>query len=277
MKKALIIVITLLIGAMLFTGCSSNFGGYIYADSDLYTIGGGNIAVEGISKFNINWIAGEVIIESHDGDEIELIEENEGELEEKDRGRYLVKNGILYVKFFAPRNIVNIALNSAVQNKKITIKIPQTLDIEQIDIDVVSAQCMLTDIDADKITVDSVSGDKIFEGVTCDTLIIDSVSGAINVFAAAGDTNINSVSGNIVMQYMAMPAKLEIDSVSGNIEIKLPENEEGFTFKRDSVSGSFNSDFALTWNGSTAKYKTGGSTDIQIDTVSGNVRLTKMI
>ncbi|MPN19450.1 hypothetical protein SDC9_166819 [bioreactor metagenome] len=61
--------------------------------------------------------------------------------------------------------------------------------------------------------------------------------------------------------------KISVDTVSGSVEIILPENN-GFTLSYDTVSGSTNNDFAMKNN----QYK-GGDIAIDVNTVSGSLDL----
>ncbi len=60
---------------------------------------------------------------------------------------------------------------------------------------------------------------------------------------------------------------------AGNVSLLLPEND-GFTARVDKASGSFESTFSMTQNGSLYVYGQGGSS-IDVDLASGTFRLEK--
>ena len=72
---------------------------------------------------------------------------------------------------------------------------------------------------------------------------------------------------------MILPDKIEVDGVSGNIVIALPESAS-FTASLDSVSGSISCDFPGTI-GSDRVTVGDGSANFRCNTVSGNLKIQK--
>ena len=66
-----------------------------------------------------------------------------------------------------------------------------------------------------------------------------------------------------------MPKDVDIESVSGDITLGFPKNE-GFAVDYDKVSGSFDCQFNVSIDKSTAVYKNGQS-KIHLETVSGDM------
>jgi DUF4097 and DUF4098 domain-containing protein YvlB len=89
----------------------------------------------------------------------------------------------------------------------------------------------------------------------------------------------SSVSGDVDIRVAAFtgPGPLKFTSVSGNVTAELPQNMDADVRMR-SVSGSLDSDFALTLNGRMSRHSLEarigkGGRELEVTTVSGNVRL----
>lgn len=102
------------------------------------------------------------------------------------------------------------------------------------------------------VTVTAVSAEVSIKNVTADDVDIESVSGDVEILDAVFND-------------------IEIETVSGNAEIYLPV-AASFRAEFDSVSGSFDTDFAVTTRED--EYICGnGGCEIIADTVSGDVRI----
>jgi hypothetical protein len=126
----------------------------------------------------------------------------------------------------------------------------------------------------------------------------NSVSGDVSVVGAEGAVRAGSVSGNVRMERLRVSSvrassvsgdvdvvvdaltgdgPLRFTSVSGNVTAELPKNVDADVTMR-SVSGSLDSDFALTLNGRMSRHSLEarigkGGRELEVHTVSGNVRL----
>jgi hypothetical protein len=126
----------------------------------------------------------------------------------------------------------------------------------------------------------------------------NSVSGDVSVVGAEGAVRAGSVSGNVRMERLRASSvrassvsgdvdvvvdaltgdgPLRFTSVSGNVTAELPKNVDADVTMR-SVSGSLDSDFALTLNGRMSRHSLEarigkGGRELEVHTVSGNVRL----
>lgn len=125
----------------------------------------------------------------------------------------------------------------------------------------------------------SVSGDVSVVGAEGDVRA-GSVSGDVEMDALrATSVRASSVSGNVSVRVLALTGQgpLKFTSVSGNVTAELPKNLDADVTMR-SVSGSLDSDFPLTLRGRMSRHgleaQIGrGGREIEVHTVSGNVRL----
>ena len=114
---------------------------------------------------------------------------------------------------------------------------------------------------------------------------MDGVFGNCELFTASGDiefvgetreVNCSSTSGDVQMCLTRIPEKTRGNSISGNCEVRIAA-EDGFHISYRTVSGKFMTNLPLAGtlgekNGA-AVYGSGGSGEIQISSVSGDIEL----
>lgn len=288
-----ILVVVLRGGGMFnFLNWGNNFS---YADSDRYTVGGAELSVKDIEKIEVHWISGKVDIGVSSGDKIEFSEQTRSDISEEDRMRYLVEGNTLIIQYYAPRSGFNWFRGGNL-NKTLSVQVPETLagKLEVLEISTVSGETESKGISANKMKFDTVSGGLKLADIVCEELSLNSVSGGItaeNVTAkrldsesVSGGTKLSgsyqridssSVSGGVKIESTVCPEKAEINTVSGSVSLSIPEND-GFTARHDSVSGSFRCDFETRQESKEKVVHKNGSADIYLHTVSGGMDIYKL-
>ena len=263
------------------------FDNYFYSESQSYSVG--NTSYKGsIDEISIDWVAGEVNIVLYDGEEIKIEESGAGN-SDSERMRTRINDNTLDIKYVKS----GVKIPSENLTKKLFVYLPQKANDWKIDVDVdtVSASVNIgkpesilkageveidtasgkTQIfaDAADVSVDSASGNIGITG-NIHRAEIGSVSGAVNITGEVSDVHISTVSGGVgVTTYIALPRKMQVETVSGNVEIGLPDIMDGFDADLDSVSGK------MSWNdGSGRSFTYGqGRADYNFETVSGDVKI----
>jgi len=192
---------------------------YTYPDSDLYSKGNAELSAQGIEKIDVNWIADRVTIEKHSGQMISVSETKSEELNEDEKLCYLVKDGVLYIKFCSPKKARYWELN---KEKRLTVRIPESRGaLKECRVDAVSADMLIEEIAAEEFKLESASGDirlsaenlpdgaGAISGIYC-----KSSSGSIKVAGNAQRVNLQSVSGSIAFAGTAQTAALSTTSGS---------------------------------------------------------------
>lgn len=88
----------------------------------------------------------------------------------------------------------------------------------------------------------------------------------------AGKLNVKSVSGNVIYKCGdSLENDISIESVSGGVEISIPENA-GFTLKNTTTTGKVQNDFNLEKDGGTVG---DGKHNIGLKTVTGSIKISK--
>ena len=141
--------------------------------------------------------------------------------------------------------------------------------IMSLDVDTASGNVMLEGTFG-VIDVDAASADVTVKGMV-DSIDIDTASGRVEIDGDVEKAKIDAVSGAVTLNaHTVLPKSLELDAVSGNAEISLPDIEYGFVATMDSASGK------MTCNGSKSDYYTygKGQAEYEFSSVSGSVRIT---
>jgi len=247
MKKKL--WITLLLSAVcccLLSGCSMKTS-YIYDDFDKYTKGGATLDTT-IKNIDIGWISGTVKIRTHQENTISFNETSNKKVNENSSMYYYVEGDTLHIKFSKSGKF-----NFSNLNKTLTIEVPDTIILDTVSLDIVSAQANISDLYIRTLDVNTVSGD------------VALTSSDLEAF------DINTVSGSITLNTFICPQEGSFQSVSGSVSLSLPEDAD-YEMDFDTVSGNYNSAFSTKVNN--GKYTVGeGKAKYDAETVSGNVNI----
>lgn len=201
-----------------------------------------------IRNIEVNWVSGDITMEPWDGEEICLEETSRAPITEKNHLVYRIDDDTLEIDFWAERAGISFG-GPNLAAKKLKILVPRQLAeaLDEISLDVVSSDVTVKDLDAVSISVDSVSGSLFAENLD------------------VGYLTLNTVSGNLKGSFCSCPQELEMDSVSGGVEITLPEGSQ-FQVEMNSVSGRYSSELP-SWNGAGAYF--------EMDTASGDFIVKK--
>ena len=277
-----------------FHGINLGFGsGYTYADAGKYKAGAGQIDADQVNELDINWIDGSVKVQVYDGDTVQFKERASKRLKKNKQLHYYNKNGRLMIQYQKSQRSLFSFGNSG--NKELIVRIPEKTAraMGYVSVDTVSGDTWMKGIHAEKINLDTVSGDIDIEKCSAfnldmdstsgdltgrgldieDRLETDTTSGSVEIEGNFEAIEVDTVSGSVEVVSSICPNKVETDSTSGDVLLVIPEND-GFTYKKDSVSGSFRCDFEISQEKDRGEYKNGGAS-FRFDTVSGNVSIRK--
>ena len=208
----------------------------------------GSVSAEEVSRLAIHWVAGSIRVEpSENATDISF------RLTGEDDAKFPMvwsQSGDTLILSYNQTNKIPISVN--VRRKDLVVTVPAGWAAQDISIDNVSGDMTLTDIDVTDLTVGNVSGELDFSG-----------------FCRSAE--VSTVSGDCTLTLTAAPNSIDLDSVSGQLVVALPENT-GFTANLDSLSGKLYSDFATTYQDDTMRYLD-GACKISMDSVSGDLRI----
>ncbi|UXI67626.1 DUF4097 family beta strand repeat-containing protein [Tahibacter amnicola] len=144
--------------------------------------------------------------------------------------------------------------DTAMGDTILNIKVPRKASVE---IGVVSAAVVVSDLSGGELQIDSVSG-RIRTQADASRLRIESVSGDVSFDGKAGETEVETVSGDVVAR--GVGGHVRVETVSGTLDILANAPMD------DVTAGSVSGDIEL--RGSLA-----GAGRIHVETMSGDVKL----
>lgn len=196
-----------------------------------------SVAADGVSSLNLAWIAGIVEIVPVSGDEIKISETCENSLDDETALCWRVENGRLEIKYSARRDELPV--------KYLRIGLPETIELEDVAVDMTTSSISAEGMTMEKLSVSSVSGNVIFRNCTIGTVTAETVSGEVQIGMRNAD------------------AKLKINTVSGNVSLLVPEGMQP-SVRFSSVSGDMVHSIDCTVSENAA---------FSVDTVSGNLQI----
>lgn len=282
--------------------------GWFFNDSSIVTSSGVNtdsgestvtdtasVSAADVREIQIDWVSGSINVRVGTGDEVVFYETANRTLTDEQKMRYsLSTSGVLQISFREDvDNIFNwFSVDSNMPSKALIVEVPASLagQLDNLDIDNVSARIEVngvygnkteinsvsgsincTDLVCNELELSSTSGSIACENCTVDKLQMNNVSGSMRAEGEFMDVQIETVSGSAKLESRTAPDEINGDSVSGKITVILPE-DSGFTAKLDTVSGSLNCEFPGTL--SDKKIVSGdGSSDYRFNSVSGGISI----
>ena len=209
-----------------------------YSESGEYAV-----SAEGISSLDIAWIAGGVDITPYNGEVISFSETSREDLSARSALRYGVEDGTLYIQYC--RSDAN-----DLPAKELTVLVPESLATG-----------------LGELSVSSISAAVDISGLEAGTARLSTISGSVFYSGGADILYVSTISGGVRLAPDATPQNILADTVSGNVELAL--SDEDWTLNFSTASGAFTSDFPGVSSSGGGK----GPNDIHVSTTSGDLSL----
>ena len=216
-----------------------------------------------ITEIEIHWLTGDVYLVESNADGVAFQEDYTGDNEDY-RMRYRVSNGKLIIQPCKSRLFSNMDL----PRKALTVFLPDTLTLDNITVETVSANVELMGGSVDSLTVSTTSGNITGPGLLAEDYDFGTVSGDISLTALpadGSDIDCETVSGEARISCTAAPDEVSFNSVSGDLRLTLPEGSCRYTLDLSTVSGDRDTDGFLSSGDKLCA--------ITAETVSGDVEL----
>ena len=160
-------------------------------------------------------------------------------------------------------------------SKDLVITVPADWVCNSIEIDAAATEVDIHNLQINELDFDGASGLLILDNCSIDVLDIDTASGDVEFTGTLKELDFDAASAKFSGEFYQVPRKLNLDAMSGDVELVLPENS-GFYLELDTVSGAFDSDFDFHTMG--AHYECGdGACKIKVSGMSGDVSILKGI
>lgn len=246
-----------------------NSGSELSADNNFIsesTVQNVSFDAKEVKKLHIEWVSGNVTLKTADQHNITFRVDGDSALPFS----YQLSGNELDLRYPADNALWKPARGS----KNLTITVPQSWYARETNIDVVSAVVEVDGLSTEELKLDTTSGPINASGLCCDQIIASTVSGNVILEGTAEELKLDTTSGRCQAELDERVQEIELDSVSGELELILPESL-GFEAEVDTVSGSFRSDIPTTAS-SKGVYTCGnGECGISVDTVSGSITIQK--
>ena len=215
-----------------------------------------------VQSLDIDWVDGSVSIRQDTGDTLRYTVTGA----DADRTVYSLKDGRLSISA-TESSILNFGGH---RGAELTVLVPDGWMPRELSVESISAPIRIENLNGTELDVDTVSGVMELTDIRADELSLSTISAKITCSGAARDVSLETTSGNCALELTERPEKIDLESVSGDLELFLPK-KAGFALRLDTVSGKFRSDFDYSTPQGDTYLSGDGSCAIRAETVSGNV------
>lgn len=214
-----------------------------------YTLGSTDVVqLNGFRSIDIVWISGSVTVELYDGEGIELKEAlaDGGAVSVPMEWRVDEDDGTLDI-------VSQPKLLSVSEEKHLTVKLPRSMVLHELDVETVSAAVSVDLTDEDTLTlndldVTSVSGAVYVNAANAGEISLSTTSGAISGSVRTQNLEADSVSGSVELTLDVLPTELDMETSSGPVTLTLPAGDTAPSLFVEfrTTSGQFASDVPVT-------------------------------
>lgn len=226
-----------------------------------------------IRKLEIDWTAGNITISPAGGTDQIVITESE-----VTNAKYQMicrQSGDKLTIEFCEENIVSgfgINFNSTLK-KDLEILVPTDWVCEELEIDAAAASVEVSNMMINNMNFDGASGICNFVDCALGKMELETASGDVRFSGTLDTLSCESMSAKCNLVLKNVPARLDLSTMSGDLDITLPDYC-GFTVSLDAMSSDFTSDFPTTNTNGNHVYGD-GSCRINVDAMSGDVTIRK--
>ena len=218
-------------------------------DAEHYVMGGATFAASEVDDLSIDWLSDSVTIEVYDGEELVISETSDKALNDSTTMYYYLNaKGTLNINYGKP----GVRLKGEnCPNKHLLVRVPQTMRLEDVE-------------------VNGLGHHLVMNGVRCEGLELNAVSDKITLNECEVDNiEINSVTANVEATFSKMPKEMELNNVSGETVLWVPE-DAGITLEMEGMMSDFHSQLPVVskWN---KKIIGNGACKIECNSVSGEL------
>ena len=253
-------------GAAVLAGCGAppadnTAAGGSYTPDAGYTAGNGDVVqLNGFRSIDIEWVSGQVNVELYDGEGISLTETlaDGSDVSLPMEWQVNEDKGVLDI-------CSQPQLMSATEEKILTVQLPRSMVLYELDIETVSAGVSVDLTDEDTLSLSELDVTSVSGAIS--VFALSTTSGAIEGSVRTQKLETDSVSGSIDLTLDTLPAELDAETTDGNIVMQLRDLStlpSPLPVEFKTTSGKLSSDVTLT---------TVQDAAWEFLTVSGNVNL----
>lgn len=230
-----------------------------------------SVPMNDVSEIEVEWVAGTITVEQSDGTEIQIQEDGEYKSQYT---MYVRQKGKELTITYLPWGTNLLGVGSDVPTQKdLTILIPRDWAGEKLEIASASSTLDIRNLTVQEFEFEGGSGKAVFTDCVVDSLDLATMSGDVDFTGSLNKLDWEAASANLTAVLSNVPRELDLEGVSGKMDITLPSNA-GFTLKMEGLSQNFTSEFETTYQNK--RYVCGnGACKIDVEGVSSSVTLRK--
>lgn len=218
-----------------------------------------------VTSMEISWAVGNITIQSGD---VEKIYVSIDEEPDEEPAKIRLSNGTHLSIDFVQDTDWYFGLND-LSEKGLTITVPRDLKLGEIELDIASAQVELRGLTVSELDIDGASGTCVIENCDVNALNVDTASGDVKFYGSLRSLDFDAASADFVGVFDTAPRSLKIDSMSGDLDITLPQGS-GFTASIDAMNSRFTAEQECSLENG-AYVHGDGACRIEVDGMSGEV------
>lgn len=231
---------------------------------------GQNFPTHSIEKIDIDWAAGSITI----APESRLTDISVCESGPSNYPMVCTISGdTLRIRFAKEGKFHKIFGSNLSFKKDLVILVPDQWLCDTLQIASASADVYMQDMTINEFDFDGASGRCTIENCVIGDVDLDTASGDLSFTGSLNTLDCDSVSADCVITVTNVPHSIDLDAVSGDLKLYLPEYC-GFTCSLDGMSGNFRSEYETSMKNGHHVYGD-GSCKIEVDAMSGSVKIHK--
>jgi len=231
-----------------------------------------------INRIEVETSGGDVTFGVSQDDNIYIVELSKSELTEDKLARILTQDDLLTVAQGQKYSAGSLLFNYGMLSSDFEIYLPQRawkhLKVTTGNGDV----ALEKGLEVATLELETVSGDLEVPEVNAGVIHVQSVNGDLELSGSVYDLQLGTVNGDLQIKLHNMPDHLSIETVNGDATLALPDND-GFSLAYTRVNGDIRSDFdlqtSLNEKNGVAVYLEGGSRRYGMNTVNGDLRIRR--
>lgn len=230
---------------------------------------------DSIKEIEIEWVSGDILVMAKDVNQITISESDVTAA--KYSMVWQVRGNKLEIDFCEESltSGFGISFGSDIPTKDLYIYVPLDWAGTSLEIDAASTNVELHNISLNEMDFDGASGTCNFVDCHIQDLDIDTASGDVNYTGTLDTLDFDSASASFIGELQNTPSRIDMDGMSGCLDIALPE-DCGYTLSMDGMSSSFRSDFQGTAMKNGSHVYGDGRCRINVDGMSCDVTIRKL-
>lgn len=223
-------------------------------------------ALEEVSGLSISWASGDIDIQPADQDTVTVSEERSG------GSSMVVRHRGSTLEIESGENKWRLGVGKSTQ-KDLSVRVLRDWLCQSLEISAAAAGIWVDGLPITNVVLNTASGDCAFTDCTAEKMQVNTASGDLDYSGVLKKLELNGTSADCNLRLSDAPAAIGMNTASGELNLFLPDNC-GFTLDRSSLSGAFQSDFAITTEND--KIVCGdGACKITFSSLSGNINICR--